>query len=157
MRRGILLHLSQTSTQRFNFEIFKGQGHCDVTNTLGHYRCGYTVIFALEVLETTFPFFTVFPASHSQYKSEDDTVSSTTRRSSSGSGQTYTPTQTPIPTPTPSRTNTSNSPSNNAAIKTGKSCWCTGKYIFHVKKKSIFWDKLQDCLGLHQSFNTVAE
>uniref|UniRef100_A0A8D3AER9 Ensconsin n=1 Tax=Scophthalmus maximus TaxID=52904 RepID=A0A8D3AER9_SCOMX len=57
-------------------------------------------------------------ASHSQYKSEDDTVSSTTRRSSSGSGQTYTPTQTPIPTPTPSRTNTSNSPSNNAAIKT---------------------------------------
>uniref|UniRef100_A0A3B4X133 Ensconsin-like n=1 Tax=Seriola lalandi dorsalis TaxID=1841481 RepID=A0A3B4X133_SERLL len=58
------------------------------------------------------------PASYSQYKSEDGTVSSATRPSSAGSGQTYTPTLTPTPTPTPSRTTTSNSPSNNAATKT---------------------------------------
>ncbi|XP_034436651.1 ensconsin isoform X15 [Hippoglossus hippoglossus] len=54
-------------------------------------------------------------ASYSQYRSEDGTVSSATRRSSSGSGQTYTPT--PIPTPTPSHTTIGNSPSNNAAAK----------------------------------------
>ncbi|XP_069370734.1 ensconsin isoform X3 [Paralichthys olivaceus] len=55
------------------------------------------------------------PASYSQYRSEDGTVSSTPRRSSSGSGQTYTPT--PIPTPTPSHATIGNSPSNNAAAK----------------------------------------
>nr|XP_019947348.1 PREDICTED: ensconsin isoform X3 [Paralichthys olivaceus] len=54
-------------------------------------------------------------ASYSQYRSEDGTVSSTPRRSSSGSGQTYTPT--PIPTPTPSHATIGNSPSNNAAAK----------------------------------------
>ncbi|XP_062267127.1 ensconsin isoform X4 [Platichthys flesus] len=52
---------------------------------------------------------------YSQYRSEDGTVSSTFRRSSSGSRQTYTPT--PVPTPTPSHTTTGNSPSNNAASK----------------------------------------
>ncbi|CAI5683552.1 ensconsin isoform X5 [Oreochromis niloticus] len=57
-------------------------------------------------------------ASYSHFKSEDGTVSSTTRPSSAGSGQTYTPTLTPTPTPTPSRTTNSNSPSNNAGTKT---------------------------------------
>uniref|UniRef100_A0A669BA75 Ensconsin n=1 Tax=Oreochromis niloticus TaxID=8128 RepID=A0A669BA75_ORENI len=56
--------------------------------------------------------------SYSHFKSEDGTVSSTTRPSSAGSGQTYTPTLTPTPTPTPSRTTNSNSPSNNAGTKT---------------------------------------
>ncbi|XP_005745643.1 ensconsin isoform X7 [Pundamilia nyererei] len=57
-------------------------------------------------------------ASYSHFKSEDGTVSSTTRPSSAGSGQTYTPSLTPTPTPTPSRTTNSNSPSNNAGTKT---------------------------------------
>nr|XP_046228644.1 ensconsin isoform X2 [Scatophagus argus] len=57
-------------------------------------------------------------ASYSQFKSEDDRVSSATRPSSAGSGQTYTPTLTSTPTPTPTRTTTSNSPSNNAGTKT---------------------------------------
>lgn len=62
-----------------------------------------------------------FAASYSHFKSEDGTVSSTTRPSSAGSGQTYTPSLTPTPTPTPSRTTNSNSPSNNAGTKTGES------------------------------------
>lgn len=77
-----------------------------------------------------------FPASYSQYKSEDGDgrASSATRPSSSGSGQTYTPTltPTPTPTPTPSRTTTSNSPSNNAATKTGKAPWLTGENVSNV-------------------------
>lgn len=75
-----------------------------------------------------------FPASYSQYKSEDGRASSATRPSSAGSGQTYTPTLTPTPntTPTPTRTTTSNSPSNNAATKTGKSLWHKGKYFSRV-------------------------
>uniref|UniRef100_A0A665V827 Microtubule-associated protein 7a n=1 Tax=Echeneis naucrates TaxID=173247 RepID=A0A665V827_ECHNA len=58
------------------------------------------------------------PASYSYYKSEDGTLYSASRPSSSGSGQTYTPTLTPTSTQAPSRATTSNSPYNNAATKT---------------------------------------
>lgn len=90
-------------------------------NVNSHSLC-YSVLFTSLLFRyfITNTHLSFFPASYSQYKSEDDGTSSATCPGSSGSGQTYTPTLTPTATPTPTRTATSNSPSNNAATKTGK-------------------------------------